>query len=68
MKLGKLLINALLIFMLLLKKCGVGVKGGCARVNGARRKVDSSVPGQSTPCCRGCAVLVPQSRVDGFHG
>lgn len=51
MKLGKLLINALLIFMLLLKKSGVGggAGGGRAPVNGARLKIGSFMPGQ-----RGC--------------
>lgn len=47
MKLGKLLINALLIFMLLLKKSGVGGRGGApACVNGARLKIGSFMPGQ----------------------
>lgn len=47
MKLGKLLINALLIFMLLLKKSGVGGGGGVrAHVNGARLKIGSFMPGQ----------------------
>lgn len=50
MKLGKLLINALLIFMFLLKKSGVGGgAGGPCPGNGARLKIGSFMPGQ-----RGC--------------